>query len=203
MRITAINQCSPGRFTVCLDDGREIKATLGVVTELRLFSGKELEEEELEELARLAACALAREKALEYLSRRPMSQKELRAKLIQKGADEAVAEDCVRWLCEHRLLDDEGYAAAVARHYTAKGYGAGRIRAELSRRGIDRELWDGILEQLPGQDSKVDKFIAARLKDPSDREQVRKLSAALSRRGYSWEEIRAGLRRFHAEGEEY
>lgn len=203
MTITAIKQSSPGRLTVCFEDGSEIRSTLGVVTDLRLFSGRELSGRELEDLRQASGRALAREKALEILSRRPMSRKELKTKLLQKGEDEAVAEYCVQWLSDNRLIDDESYAAAVARHYAAKGYGAGRVRAELSRRGIDRELWDDALEQMPENESKLDRFIAARLKDPEDRDQVRKISAALYRRGYSWEDIRSALNRFHAETGEY
>lgn len=202
MLISLIKQTSPGRLTVCFEDGSEIKTTLGVVTDKRLYSGRDLDEEALEELRVDSLRALAREKALELLSLRPMSCKELADKLQQKGIDADTAEFCVRWLEENRLIDDESYAAAVARHYTAKGYGAGRIRSELSRRGISRELWDDAIGALPEDTSKIDKFISSRLRDPDDREQVRKVSAALFRRGYSWEEIRRALSRFHAECEE-
>ena len=133
---------------------------------------------------------------------RPMSRQELKSKLIQKGQDEDTAEYCAAWLCDNGLLDDESYAAAVTRHYAAKGYGPGRIRGELSRRGVDRELWDSALDQMPDNSGKLDKFIAAGLKDPTDRDQVRKVTAALYRRGHSWEDIRAALRRFDAEPEE-
>ena len=71
MLITAIKQTSPGRLTVTLEDEREIKTTLGVVTDLRLFSGRELDEGALEELERESRRALTREKALEYLSAAP------------------------------------------------------------------------------------------------------------------------------------
>ena len=67
---------------------------------------------------------------------------------------------------------------------------------------MDRELWDGTIEAMPENREKMDRFIAARLTDPEDREQIRKVSAALYRRGYSWEEIRSALGRFHAETEE-
>ena len=97
------------------------------------------------------------------------------------------------------LIDDASYAAAVARHYSAKGYGPGRIRSELSRRGIDRDMWDEVLDAAPRDDSKIDKFISSRLTDPEDRDQVRKVSAALFRRGYSWEDIREALNRFSAD----
>ena len=200
--VSAMRQTSPGRVTVTLCGGEEIKTTLNVVTDLRLYSGRELDEEELKELYRASRSALARNRAMELLSRRPMSEKELVDKLIRKGEDEEAARDCARWLREEGFLNDESYAATVARHYAAKGYGPGRVRAELSRRGVDRELWDGTIEAMPENTEKLDRFIAARLTDPEDREQIRKVSAALYRRGYSWEEIRSALGRFHAETEE-
>ena len=196
MLITALRRTASDRFTVALEDGSEIKSSLGVVTDWRLFTGKDLDEEELAALRRDSSRSLARDKALELISRRPMSRKEVREKLLQKGADEDAAEYSADWLQEHGFLNDESYAAAVARHYAAKGYGAGRVRSELGRRGVDRGLWDGAVEQMPAADEKLHKFIAARLKDPEDREQLRKIGAALFRRGYSWEEIRAALRRY-------
>lgn len=197
-----MRQTSPGRVTVTLCGGEEIKTTLNVVTDLRLYSGRELDGEELKELRAASRSALARNRAMELLSRRPMSEKELIDKLIRKGEDEETAADCARWLRENGFLNDESYAAAVARHYAAKGYGPGRVRAELSRRGVDRELWDDTLEAMPENTDKLDRFISSRLTDPEDRDQVRKVSAALYRRGYSWEEIRSALRRFNAETEE-
>ena len=199
MRISSIRQTAPDRLRVCFEDGTEIKTTLAAVTDLRLCSGRELDEEELEELKLSSRRSLAREKALEYLSQRQMSRRELKTKLLQKGMDEDTADYCVQWLSERQLIDEESYSAAIVRHYSAKGYGAGRVRQELQRRGIDRELWEQALEQLPEDSGKLDGFIAARLTDPEDRAQVRKISAALVRRGYSWEEIRSALRRFQAE----
>ena len=203
MLITAIRQTASDRLTVVLEDASEIRSTRGVVTDLRLYSGRDLEEDALEELRRRSAQALGRERALELISRRAMSRKELRDKLLQKGETEDTAEYCAQWLEENGFLNDESYAAAVARHYAAKGYGAGRVRSELSRRGIARELWDEAMEAMPEPDDKLEKFISSRLKDPQDRTQVQKISNALYRRGYSWEEIRSALRWHQAQIEEY
>ena len=202
MIVSSIRQTAPGRLTVTLEGGEEIKTTLGVVTDRRLFSGRELDEEAVASLRLDSARALAREKALSYVSQRQMSRKELRDKLRQKGFDEGTAESCIDWLLDHGLLDEESYAAAIVRHYAAKGYGPGRIRTELIRRGIPRELQDDALNAMPESDSKIDRFIASRLRDPEDRDEVRKLTAALYRRGFSGEEIRSALRRFQADLEE-
>ncbi|MBQ3481868.1 MAG: regulatory protein RecX [Oscillospiraceae bacterium] len=202
MVVTAIKQSSPDRLTVEFDGGETLVSTLGAVTDARLYVGLELDEEAFGELKRSSSKALDRQKALEILSRRPYSRRELKDKLLRRGTDEQSAEECIQWLSERGFLDDEEYAGAVARHYAAKGYGAGRVKTELRRRGIERELSDETLAALPENTEKIDAYIARRLRDPSDRDSVRKISAALFRRGYSWDEIRAALRRFDTETEE-
>ena len=42
------------------------------------------------------------------------------------------------------------YAAQVVRYYSAKGYGERKLRDELYRRGVPRELWDEALEGADG-----------------------------------------------------
>ncbi len=202
MVVTALKQSSPGRFLVEFDGGETLRSTLEAVTDERLYVGKELDEKAFEELKRSSSKALDRQKALEMLSRRPYSRRELKDKLLRRGTDEQSAEDCIAWLDEHGFLDDGEYAGAVARHYSAKGYGAGRVKSELRRRGIERELADETLAELPENTEKIDAYIARRLSDPKDRDSVRKIGAALFRRGYSWEEIRAALRRFDSDTEE-
>ncbi len=202
MVVTALRQSSPGRFLVEFDGGETLRSTLEAVTDARLYVGMELDEEAFEELKRSSSKALDRQKALEMLSRRPYSRRELKDKLLRRGTDEQSVDECISWLDEHGFLDDGEYAGAVARHYSAKGYGAGRVKSELRRRGIERELADETLAELPENTEKIDAYIARRLSDPKDRDSVRKIGAALFRRGYSWEEIRAALRRFDSDTEE-
>jgi len=198
MRITSLKQTTTEHVTVVLEDESEVKTTLGTVTELRLFAGRELNDRDMDILRRESKKALSREKALELVSQRQMSASELNKKLRDKGADEETADYCVQWILERGLLDEERYAAAVARHYAAKGYGEGRVRQELMRRGVPRDLWDDALSTMPEDRSRLDRLVASKLRDPGDRDAVRKLSASLYRRGYSGEEIREALERARA-----
>lgn len=198
MLITALRQTSPGRVTVCLEDASEIKSTLNVVTDLRLYHGRDISDSLLESLRSQSAMALMRDKALELLALRPMSCKELCDKLVQKGYDRDAAYSCTQWLSENGLIDDASYAASVARHYFGKGYGAGRVRAELARRGIARELADETLDSSSADDGKLLRYIETHLHDGNDRDEVRKLSASLYRRGFSWDEIRRALAKYNA-----
>ena len=202
MIVSALKKTSPDRILVEFEGGESLRSTLAAVTDARLYVGMELRDDEFAALKRSSKRGLERQKALELLSRRPHSRKELKDKLLRRGIDEEDAEDCVAWLAEHGFLDDGEYAGAVARHYAAKGYGAGRVRSELQRRGIDRELAADTLSDLPDNSGKIDAFLARQLTDVNDREAVRKVSAALFRRGFSWEEIRAALRRFDSSIEE-
>ena len=47
----------------------------------------------------------------------------------------------------------------MAEHGAAKGYGPGRIREELYRRGVPRDCWDGALEGLSGPEEAIDAFL--------------------------------------------
>ena len=102
-----------------------------------------------------------------------------------------------------RLLDDAQYAAMCVRHYAAKGYGPGKIRNELYRRGIARELWDEALEELPEQDDRIDALLRRKLKsDTPDRAELRKAADYLYRRGFGRDEIHAALARYSELSEE-
>lgn len=143
-----------------------------------------------------------RKKALALLDRRDYGSEELCAKLIEKGAEPDKARAAVRYMIRVGFIDDERYAAMVARHYAAKGYGAGRVREELRRRKLDRELWDAALAELPEPDETVDALLRAKLRGKAaDRDTVRKAGAALVRRGFTWEAVRAAADRYLAEME--
>ncbi len=91
----------------------------------------------------------------------------------------------------------------MAEHCAAKGYGPGRIREELYRRGVPRDCWDGALEGCPAR-RRPSTPLQKKLRGRSSPTKVRRRAAdALARRGYRWEDISAGLRRYGAEPEEW
>ena len=143
-----------------------------------------------------------RKKALSLLERRDYGSEELCAKLVEKGAEPDEARAAVRYMIRVGFIDDERYAAMVVRHYAAKGYGVGRVREELRRRKLDRELWDAALAELPEPDETVDALLRAKLRGKAaDRDTIRKAGAALVRRGFTWEAVKAATDRYLAEME--
>lgn len=201
MTLREIKQTSPERFTLIFDDGTELKTTLGIITGRFIRSGMDFDEEAYNELVSESGLAMAKARALRIINARPMSREELRKRLIEKGETPENAEACADWLCRMGLINDAEYAGSVVRHYAAKGYGSARIKQELRHHGVPREMWDEAMLQMPEQDAYLERFIRARLSEPGDRAQVKKVSDALFRRGYSWEQIKHALNEFDTQGD--
>ena len=132
--------------------------------------------------------------AAKQLSYRALSTQGLRDKLLEKGHAEDAVDYALAWLEERQLLDDTAYAESVVRSCARKGYGAMRIRQELTRRGVDRETADAAMQDFAPDENQLAALLDKRLHgDVSDRKQVDKAVAYLQRRGFSWNEIRKAL----------
>lgn len=134
-----------------------------------------------------------REGALRLLARREHSRRELEQKLARRGWEEALIASCLDELALAGLQSDERFAESFARARIDRAYGPLRIRAELTQRGIDRNLVQTVLRTLApdwlavaadwyerrwGQEPPAD------LRDKARRQQ------ALARRGFTHEHYR-------------
>ena len=218
------SQHKPGRWLVWFEDGSLLRVGEGDVVSLSLYAGKELDEQEAAALTAAAEHSKLNERAVELLSARAMSRKELLDKLTtptrrrkkpgeevrepdpevlaaQREALRESAEQVADRMEELGLLNDEEYGRAVVRHYSAKGFGARKIRDELYRRGVPREYWDSALSELSHREdsgeSKLDELVRKKLRgaEPT-RENLKKVSDYLARRGFGWEEISTALERY-------
>lgn len=191
-----------GRWLAFLEDGTILRMGENEVIQFALYAGKELSDEEAGQLLDCVRQSGLKEKTLELLTRKPQSRKELERKLGEwEASGEETAAICDR-MEELGYLNDAAYAERVVRHYSAKGYGAKKLRDELYRRGVPRDLWDAALEQAQDPSDTIDAFVEKKLagKTP-DRKELKKVSDALARRGYSWSEISSALDRYGAECE--
>ena len=198
--ITELRELSQGRFLVGFSDGSEMKIGLNTVADMSLFKGRELSGEELLQLRAATELSKCKERAMKLIGARPLSKKELFDKLVEKGELAENAEACVEWLSEMHYLDDERYAGMIVRHYAAKSYGVQRVKNELYRHGVPKNLWDAALEEMPENDDKVYELLCKRLRScEPDRAELKKATDALFRRGFTWDEIKAAVNRYHAQ----
>ena len=186
-----------GRYTVTLDDGRRLRLEQATVGEFALYPGRELTAEDLDQIRAANQRASAKARAVRIISATNVSKKDLERRLVQKGETPELASEAVQWLTELNLLDDLETARQLAQSAARKGYGAARIRQILYQKGIDRQLWDEAMEELPEPDDAIDRFLQSRFKGekPDERETKRAVDALL-RRGHRWADIRSAIARY-------
>ena len=205
MRITRIENSKhvQERVLVYLEEGDPLRITGHELLQFGLYQGMDLSPELVVQLQNTGRRSESRAAAARLASGRMLSRKELTDKLNRKGIDLDTAEETADWLEALGAVDDAAYAGVIARHYAAGGYGPGRVRQELQRRGIPRQLWEDALSQLPDSAEAIDRFLRKKLGGRApDRAMLKKLSDALLRRGFSWSDIRPALNRLGEEIDE-
>lgn len=190
------------RVLVYLTGGDLLRITPEELLRFDLRPGQELTEDVLEELRRAAARSQTRQRAAELAAGRMLSRKELSDRLVKKGADPKRPRrppsgwrTWARWMTPPMPGSSPGTTPPWA---TAPAASARSCSA-----GVPRDLWDDALAQLPDPEEAIDKFLAAKLRGKTpDRATLQRLSAALQRRGFQWQDIRPALARLDRDMEE-
>ena len=203
MTVTGISSARDrrGRYKVELSDGTVLKLPPAVIADLGLYTGRELDEAEFQQVREAERKADTKQRAVNIISVTAVSGRELSDRLRRKGASEEDAAEAVQWLEELHLVDDERTARQIVDRGVRRGYGERRIRQMLFEKKIPRDLWDRALEVVPPPEETIDNYLHANLPAVLDRAERKRLSDALARRGFDWSDISAGLRRACAEAE--
>lgn len=199
MELTAAEPRRKRLVQLFLDGEAAVKVDAETFLRSGLKPGDELTDEELHQLILASDARRANEKALYLLEHRDHSKKELAEKIARTAASREAAQNAADRMEELGLIDDEAYARRRAKElFERKRYGAMRVRQELRMKGISGELIDQLVEEYSG--GLAGENIAAILDRKyqgwqQDEKLRRRAFAALQRMGYSYDEIREGMRR--------
>jgi len=195
MRIDSLKN-SPdraGRYWVTFEDGSKLGLYRQTVEDFGLYIGKELTEEEKEQLLTAAGKMSAKMRAVRIVSASSVSKRDLEERLVRKGEDPEQAKEAVQWMEELHLVDDRNTAEQVVHSCISKGYGLARAKQALYEKRIPKQYWEEALENYPDQWEKIESFLRSRLDEDSDQKQIKKAIDALLRRGHSYGTIRRVL----------
>ena len=184
------------RFAVLFEGGAKMVVSVTQIADFGLYSGREFSEEEYSALREAVERGSSRARAIRILGSRNLSKSEMERRLMSRGEARETARSTTSWLEDIGAINDGEYAETIVRHYSAKGYGISRIRHELHRRGIPREMWDEALTRLGSMDDAAYDFIVSKLRGSRDKTELRRATDALCRRGFSYEEARAAVSRY-------
>ena len=199
MEITAAEPRRKGLIQLYLDGEPAVKVDRETFLISGLGLGDQLDDEELHQLIQASDARRAKEKALYLLEHRNHSKKELTEKIARTAASREAAQAAADQMEELGLIDDQAFGRNLAKElFQKKGYGARRVKHELRLKGIDEELIGELLEEFGGEEQAVENIRRILEKKYAgwreDEKLKRRAYGALQRYGYSYEEIREGMR---------
>lgn len=178
------------RVNVYLDG--EFAFGLALIHAVWLRVGQKLSDEEIAELQAADSLEKAQQRALNLISYRPRSEKEVRLRLKKAGVDEESIQTVVQKLVEAGLLDDKAFSSQWVESRVRAGLrGKRMIRWELKQKGVGEQE---IASALEGVDDSQTAIEAARRRWPrvvalEPRERKRKLMEYLARNGFDYDTI--------------
>ena len=184
-----------GRKRITFESGWQVWLLKRCETPFSLEEGAEIDGEAFRKHILLSQYPSALDRAIALLAQRPHSKDEIRVRLENACYDPEVISLVLYKLEKENLVDDTDFAFQWVESRVKK-YGTARIRRELRLKGIDPETAEKALTSATEEEQleHAVEFAARKLRslrDPADRRKsFQSVTAALVRRGYSWETAR-------------
>lgn len=175
------------RVNVYLDG--EFAFGLSRIVAAWLHTGQEISDEKIAELKAQDDVEVALQRALNFLSYRPRSEKEVRQNLKKHKYNQAVIDEIIERLVRGKLVDDKNFAGLwVENRSEFRPRGSRMLRSELWQKGISDQIIEDALSDLDETNLalKAARKKSRRYRD-LDREGFRKkLYGFLARRGFHY-----------------
>ena len=200
MKITSIEpQRNKNRVNVYVDDLFTIGIDLELKYKHKLEVGMEVDDNFIKEVLKAEEQNKVTNHALNLLSFRQRSEKEIYTALKRKDYEEVYIEKAIEYCRDQKYLDDRAFAKAFIKDkLNINKLGEQRIKYELQKKGVSQAIIDDVLV-LDRDDQFEVAFQLAEKKLPSYRNDdknavYRKLSGFLQRKGYSFEIVSKVMR---------
>lgn len=205
--VTSLRATRRGKVALHVDGDFVCSVSDSFVARWRLFQGRELDVDALDQLRSQAAAERAAADAYRLLGHRARSRHELQSRLLQKGHEEHDVATVLERLAADGLLDDAEFARSyVADKRGLSGWGSQRIRRGLAELGVDRVVIDaalGAAAATEGDDAELERALAALRRRGAPQPPLdaarRRAYQALVRRGFSTAVAYAAIRRWSGE----
>ncbi len=138
----------------------------------------------------------AKDYALNLISFRDRSEKEIREKIIKKGYSEEECEDAIAFCREYGYINDERFADHfVHDSVELKKLGKSRIKQEMRLKGIDEKVIEQALSFVTDEKEMIKSEINRRFKnlDFTDKKVKNKVFGYFARRGFKAHDILSAM----------
>lgn len=186
------------RYNIYIDDAPSLELSDWTIGRFGLRIGDELDRQSIDKIKSAEAEAQAKNIAINFLSYRLRSSKEISDHLIKKGFENECSEKIVGRLIELKMIDDIKFAEIFVRdRLKRKPCGPALLRRQLTVKGIPVRTIDKIIEEfVPVENQKMAALEALKRKMNltkrtssrlTEEKRKKRLLDFLLRRGFSYE----------------
>lgn len=201
MIITKIKKSKKGNILIYADNNYLISISPEVFFKSNLKIGSYIEESDIAKLTESTDVYKANKKALDLLSFRAHSRKELENKIKR-----SLGEDCALKAADKMeklgLINDKKFAFDYANElFYRKLYSIKRVKFELSKKGIKSDIISEVVEEIDPDENEILKKVIEKkyLNNGKNLNEEKELKRAISycqRLGYGWSLIKSTLNLF-------
>ena len=201
MRIVSVKPQKKHLNQILLEDGEQILLDRDTCSEYGLKPGREVQEQQLADLRYDSDYRRAKERALWYLDRADRTEKGLYRKLLEAGFEKHASAAVIARLAELGLLDDRRFAENFAARCEEANISERETVRKLLEKGVPYDLAkETAAKRETGEEEQIailmEKKYARKLQEENG---VRKVYAALARKGFSFGAIRNALQKYSEE----
>ena len=194
MIITKISKAvkTEGRYNVFVDEEYSFSLDESQLVNLELTKGQDLGEEELAKLKTVSDFGKSYIRAVDLISRRQRSEKEIRDYAWKKQWTPEIRDRVVQRLKERRYLNDERFAESFVRSRTNnRNFSKRKMQLELIKKGIGQEIIERVLAESEFDELESLKNLVAKKRGQYESDQ--KLIQYLARQGFRYDDIKRVL----------
>ena len=202
-QITAIkvNKKRPNKRSIFIDGQFAFTVSEGIFFQHNLEEGGELPDKQIKELTTADEFDKAKQAAVNLLSFRPRSIKEVSNRLVHKGWNKDLADRVTGELVDKGYLNDEEFAAIFARDRAKnKCLGPVALKSELIKTGVAQKIIEQTIEAVYSKypaDELIQRLMKKRgidLDVPLVKKEKQRFINLLKRKGFTWDQMESVVR---------
>ena len=188
-------------YRVKFDLREDVLLDVTVCDNALLKKGTKISEEELDLLIEASDYERAKSRALWYLDRGMLTEKGLLDKLLKAKFKKDASLKVVERLKELGLVDDIRFCEIYLQRLIESNASKRQIYFKLCEKGVPKDLAKETAENLPlSEEAQIKNLIERKYKSKlNGKENIRKVYAALARKGFSYTAIKSVLKNYEDE----
>ena len=200
MRITKVAPATrtAGRYNIFVDGHYSFSLDEFQLVQHSLHSGQEIDETKLAELQAESDFGKNYIRAVDLISRRLRSEREIRDYARRKQWSRDNTERVIARLYDRGYLNDLVFTKAFTRsRQSAQKYSRRRIERDLVNKGISHRIIQQVLDEEAGMADDNDALTNLVAKKYHRYDDINKLKAYLARAGFRYDDINRAIKQYH------